>query len=108
MGIIIGYITTTQISFTCDQIFPPNKRNTSVGTCGMVARSVTIVAPIVNEWDPPYPILMMLGFSIFGFITSWTFNDIKEGDQDQQVIKLNEGQSLNDSQITYHNISKQF
>lgn len=91
MGIIIGYITTTQISFTCDQIFPPNKRNTSVGTCGMVARSVTIVAPIVNEWDPPYPIFMMLGFSILGFITSYTFNDIKEGDEEKLVINLKEG-----------------
>ena len=48
----------------------------------MVARSVTIVAPIVNEWDPPYPILMMLGFSILGFITSYTFEDIMEGDDD--------------------------
>lgn len=60
-----------------------------MGTCGMVARSVTIVAPIVNEWDPPYPILMMLGFSILGFITSCTFEDIREGDEDQKVIKLN-------------------
>jgi len=93
MGIIIGYITTTQISFTCDQIFPPNKRNTSVGTCGMVARSVTIVAPIVNEWDPPYPILMMLGFSIFGFITSYTFEDIYDGQDEQAVIKTKEGLS---------------
>ena len=50
MGIITSYITTTQISFTDDRIFPSSKRNTSVGTCGMVARSVTIAAPIVNEW----------------------------------------------------------
>jgi hypothetical protein len=82
MGIIIGYITTTQISFTCDQIFPPNKRNTSVGTCGMIARSVTIIAPIVNEWEAPYPILTMLGFSIIGMITACTFNDIKEEDDE--------------------------
>jgi len=53
----------------------------------MVARSVTIVAPIVNEWDPPYPIFMMLGFSIIGFVTSCTFNDIREGEE--EVIKLN-------------------
>ena len=50
MGIITGFIITTQVSFTDDRIFPANKRNTSVGTCGMIARSITIVAPIVNEW----------------------------------------------------------
>lgn len=50
MGIIISFITTTQVSFTDDRIFPPNKRNSSVGTSGIIARSITIVAPIVNEW----------------------------------------------------------
>lgn len=50
MGIIISFITTTQASFTDDRIFPPQQRNTSVGTSGMIARSITIIAPIVNEW----------------------------------------------------------
>jgi hypothetical protein len=64
----------------------------------MVARSVTIVAPIVNEWDPPYPIFMMLGFSILGFVTSCTFENIKEGQEEEQlIIKLKEGQSEDDS-----------
>ena len=91
MGIIIGFITTTQISFTCDKIFPPNKRNTSVGTCGMIARSVTIVAPIVNEWDPPYPILVMSVFSVIGLITSYTFDDINENDTSETILlKLKE------------------
>jgi hypothetical protein len=63
----------------------------------MVARSVTIVAPIVNEWDPPYPIFMMLGFSILGFITSYTFNDIRADDDEKQIIKLKEDLSEADS-----------
>ena len=50
MGIIMSFIITTQVSFTDDRIFPASKRNTSVGSCGMIARSITIVAPIVNEW----------------------------------------------------------
>lgn len=78
MGIIISYITTTQISFTEDRIFPPSKRNTSVGTCGLIARSVTIVAPIVNEWPVPTPIVIMLAFSVLGLLGSLTFPSDEE------------------------------
>ena len=82
LGIIVSFITTTQVSFNDDRIFPSNKRNTSVGTCGMIARSVTILAPIVNEWAAPAPILIMLGFSIMGAITSLTFPS-----EDEQLSK---------------------
>lgn len=75
MGIIMSFITTTQVSFTDDRIFPSNRRSTSVGTCGMIARSITIVAPIINEWAAPMPMVIMLGFSIVGLITSVTFPD---------------------------------
>jgi MFS family permease len=78
MGIIMSFIITTQVSFTDDRIFPPNKRNTSVGSCGMIARSITIVAPIVNEWAAPLPIVVILGFSIIGIFTSWTFPEESE------------------------------
>jgi len=78
MGIIVSFITTCQVSFTDDRIFPSNKRNTSVGTCGMIARSITIVAPIVNEWPAPIPIIIMIGFSIVGLLTSLTFPDESE------------------------------
>lgn len=78
MGIIMSFIITTQVSFTDERIFPSNKRNTSVGTCGMIARSVTIVAPIVNEWAAPIPIVVMLAFSIVGLVTSATFPDESE------------------------------
>lgn len=62
MGIIMSFITTTQVSFTDDRIFPPQKRNTSVGSCGMIGRSITILAPIVNEWSMPIPMLIMIFF----------------------------------------------
>ena len=78
MGIITGFIATTQASFTDDRIFPSSKRNTSNGTCGMIARSVTILAPIVNEWAAPIPIIVILGFSILGMITSLTFPSEQE------------------------------
>lgn len=78
MGIIMSFIVTTQVSFTDDRIFPSNKRNTSVGTCGMIARSITIVAPIVNEWPAPIPLFILLGFSVIGMITSLTFPNENE------------------------------
>ena len=78
MGIIVSFIITTQVSFTDDRIFPPNQRNTSVGTCGMIARSVTIFAPICNEWPAPFPILLMLGWGVVGLLTSVTFPDEDE------------------------------
>ena len=73
MGIILSFITTTQVSFTDDRIFPSNRRNTSVGTCGMIARSITIVAPIVNEWPSPFPVVVMFIFIIIGLLTAMTF-----------------------------------
>lgn len=39
----------------------------------MIARSVTIVAPIVNEWAAPWPILVLLVFALLGYLTSFTF-----------------------------------
>jgi hypothetical protein len=108
MGIIMSYITTTQASFTDDRIFPYTKRNTSVGTCGMIARSVTIVAPIVNEWQAPYPILIMLVFSVIGILTSLTFPDERQVDikdkQGFQPLAQNDDQS----NITFHDVSKDF
>jgi hypothetical protein len=73
MGIIMSFILTTQASFTDERIFPASKRNTSVGSCGMIARSITIVAPIVNEWPAPVPLMVILGFCIIGLLTSLTF-----------------------------------
>jgi hypothetical protein len=78
MGIIMSFIITTQASFTDDRIFPSSKRNTSVGSCGMIARSVTIVAPIVNEWGAPLPIIVIFAFSFLGILTSFTFPEEHE------------------------------
>lgn len=105
MGIIISFITTTQVSFTDDRIFPSNKRNTSVGTCGMIARSITIMAPIVNEWPAPWPILSILFFSIVGILMTFTFPSQEEKLR-KEIITLND--RLEDgSNLSYHNISKE-
>lgn len=105
MGIIISFITTTQVSFTDDRIFPSNKRNTSNGTCGMIARSITIMAPIVNEWPAPWPIISIFIFSIIGILTSLTF----PGDYDKikkEVYNPNDRYDEG-SNLSYHDISKE-
>lgn len=93
MGIIISFITTTQVSFTDDRIFPPHQRNTSVGTAGMIARSITIVAPIVNEWAAPFPIFIMIFLLLCGLGTSYSFpkdDEFTPGQtQKELVIDLN-------------------
>lgn len=106
MGIIMSFITTTQVSFTDDRIFPSTKRNTSVGTCGMIARSVTIVAPIVNEWPAPFPIIALLIFSVIGILTSLTFPGEDEFTLGQKIKDTK--YSLEDktsSDISYHSLS---
>jgi MFS family permease len=88
MGIIHSFITTTQVSFTDDRIFPKDKRNTSVGSCGMIARSITIVAPIINEWEAPWPIVVLMAFSIIGLITTFTFpkeDEFADGEKIKEV-----------------------
>lgn len=109
MGIIMSFIITTQASFTDERIFPSSKRNTSVGTCGMIARSVTIVAPIVNEWAAPIPIVVMLAFAIVGLVTSATFPDESEfvvGEkQEDKTYNLNENIGDADSDLTQVNMS---
>ena len=39
----------------------------------MIARSITIVAPIVNEWPSPFPVVVMFCFIIIGMLTAFTF-----------------------------------
>jgi hypothetical protein len=111
MGIIMSFIITTQVSFTDDRIFPSNKRNTSVGSCGMIARSITIVAPIVNEWAAPMPIMVILAFSVIGILTSYTFpkeHEFIPGLVIKETKYNIEGNSEGDvaSDITYHDLNE--
>ena len=56
----------------------------------MIARSVTIVAPIVNEWTAPMPIFIMLAFSVLGILVSLTFPKEEIWEVEEQYYHLNE------------------
>jgi hypothetical protein len=44
----------------------------------MIARAITIVAPIVNEWPAPWPICIILFFTFLGIIVCSTFPNEQE------------------------------
>lgn len=75
----------------------------------MIARSVTIVAPIVNEWSAPYPILAILFFAIVGIFTSLTFPKEDEFSNGQKIkeIKYDLASRSNDnkSDLSYHDLN---
>lgn len=56
----------------------------------MIARSITIVAPIVNEWAAPMPIVVMLAFSFIGIAVSFTFPSEESWDVEKHYFHLNE------------------
>ena len=72
----------------------------------MIARSVTIVAPIVNEWQAPKPLLVMFGFTLIALITSVTFpNELTEEELQEKEKRYNPLPSREeDSDITYHDL----
>jgi hypothetical protein len=42
-------LITYSASFGDEQLFPSKKRTTAIGICNIIARSITIFAPQVNE-----------------------------------------------------------
>ena len=55
----------------------------------MIARSITIVAPIVNEWAAPLPIVVMIFLLISGLLTSYSFpnqNEFTPGEEQKEIV----------------------
>lgn len=55
----------------------------------MIARSITIVAPIVNEWAAPLPIVIMIVLLIAGLLTSYSFpnqNEFTPGEEQKEIV----------------------
>ena len=79
----------------------------------MIARSITIVAPIVNEWQAPFPIVVMVIFSLIGLFTGMTFPDQDEfvpGNplkEKKYNMRENNKKGENGSDISYRNLSRE-
>jgi len=75
LGIYLGMVCVYQASFTNDRIFKADQRSTCVGTCQLVARTLTCLSPEVNELASPMPILIFLGANVIAFGVSFTMPD---------------------------------
>ena len=72
-GIGAAMLTTYSASFGDENIFPSKKRATAIGICNIIARSVTIFAPQVNELSAPIPMLFFIASTSFALIISFSF-----------------------------------
>lgn len=72
LGIYLGMVCVYQASFTNDRIFRAEQRSTCVGTCQLIARSITCLSPEVNELTSPLPILIFLGANVIALCTCFT------------------------------------
>ena len=68
VGVNMSFLNVYQASFGQNIIFPFYKRATAIGICNLIARGITIAAPMVAEAPKPYPACIMLLFSIFQLI----------------------------------------
>uniref|UniRef100_A0A7S3FYC1 Uncharacterized protein n=1 Tax=Strombidium rassoulzadegani TaxID=1082188 RepID=A0A7S3FYC1_9SPIT len=73
-GITFAFISTYQASFSNDNIFPPEKRATSIGHCQLIGRGFTILAPEVTELPKPLPIACFCGMALLAMVVSFTFD----------------------------------
>ena len=59
-GLNLSFLNAYICSYNDDEIFPIIKRATAIGICNFIARTLTILAPIVAELDRPIPILTLI------------------------------------------------
>lgn len=69
----MAFLSTYQASFSDKTIFPQAVRATAIGQCQLLARGVTILAPMVSELQKPLPIMFFCGGCLLALIVSLTF-----------------------------------
>ena len=93
IGVNMSFLNVYQASFGQNIIFPFFKRATAIGICNLVARGITIAAPMVAEFPKPYPAYIMLVFTVFQLIDVFflpTYNQEVEFNKKEDRI-LNKG-----------------
>ena len=73
-GITCAFLTTYQTSFHTN-IFPQSYRASAIGVCNIIARTVTLLAPTMNDLQKPTPLILMMGAAAIGLISSFFIND---------------------------------
>ena len=50
------------------ELFPAVFSGTSMGICNVIARTVTVFAPLVAEIEEPIPEITIVGFAVLGIV----------------------------------------
>jgi len=64
VGANMSFQNVYSASFNENMIFPFYKRATAIGICNLIARGVTVAAPMVAELPRPWPAGLLVAFSI--------------------------------------------
>ena len=79
-GIGAASLASYSACFSDDTIFPASKRVTAIGICNIVARALTILAPLVNEAKVPIPMLTFIAAISVALIFSFSFSHVSHYD----------------------------
>ena len=83
-GINLAFVSTYQASFSRDDVFPADRRATAIGTCQLLGRAVTALAPEVTELQKPKPIACLCIITAIAFVVSFTFPSEEEVEASRQ------------------------
>ena len=72
-------MTFNTVYVTHNRLFPPYLLTSTFGLLNLSSHILTIPAPILAEVSNPYPILIFLGCSITGFISSFFIKELFVG-----------------------------
>jgi hypothetical protein len=74
-GIALAFLCTYQASFSDETLFPVQIRATIIGTCQIIARGLTILAPEITELPSPQPIMYFVIIAGLALLTSFAFDE---------------------------------
>jgi len=74
-GTGFAFLCCYQASFSDDTLFASDVRATAIGSCQVIARGLTILAPEITELKSPRPIMSFIFVSTLALVTSFTFSE---------------------------------
>ena len=66
-------------------IFPFKRRNTAIGLCQLVAKSVTILSPLAAELPRPYTVYLLITITLISLISAFFLPSYTEEDDFEKV-----------------------
>lgn len=73
-GSASGFLISYMASFSDDRIFPIERRATAIGICNLIGRTITGLAPLINELPEPMPMFFVIAIFALAFIVNTTLS----------------------------------